>query len=115
MTVYADCPECGGDAAHVDESHALKAIYGHRDDYAQCGECGHIFAYRGVADDPREGFSFYDIEAGTGTERPKCPKHEIAMTATKVWPSDGRVQFKCDEPDEDLGEPCQRVRYADLE
>lgn len=107
------CPECDGDAEHVDENHALNAIYDHRDDYAQCEDCGHIFAYRGVADDEAAGFAFYDVEKGIGAMRPTCPEHGRPMVPTKHWPSEETVQFKCDhaDPDEDA---CQRIAVSDL-
>lgn len=109
-----NCPECGGEAEHVDEGHGIH-LYVHRDDYAQCVECGHFFAYRGVAtEDENAGFAFYDAESGKGAERPTCPKHGVKMWPTKVWPSEDRVQFKCDEDDEDAEKACQRVQYRDL-
>lgn len=121
------CSNCGsGDVEHVEESHSLH-LYRHRDDMQQCQNCGHIEAYRGVALDPEDdGMAFYNVEDGTKAERPECPVHGDLMQPTKIWPDEGRVQFKCHQTvtqPRDAGASrlplptgkCQQIEYVEME
>lgn len=109
-----DCSNCGSsNTEHVEESHSVH-LYRHRDDFQQCLDCGRMEAYRGAAlEDVELGLAFYDVEARTRAERPRCEDHRVNMVPTKIWPTEGRVQFKCDAPTE-TG-PCQAVEYVELE
>lgn len=106
------CPECGSEATKKrDESHSLN-LYRHTDDWAQCFDCGHWFAYRGRGEDAERSFAFYDAEAQLGALRPPCPEHDCPMQPTKVWPSEERAQFKCREGP--VADPCQRLTVKNL-